>query len=103
LLPQTERPPRLPSEATARRDAFLRELRRLAPVIEEWNAGDYVEATYDSQTGDNDRALASLDRAIERNANLTVFAGVDPRLDALARDPRFASRLAAMKLAPPAP
>ncbi|HEV7764092.1 MAG TPA: tetratricopeptide repeat protein [Thermoanaerobaculia bacterium] len=53
----------------------------------------YTQACFFAQTRDADRAFAALDRAaIEQSMNL-MFAFVDPRLDPIRDDPRFADRL----------
>jgi eukaryotic-like serine/threonine-protein kinase len=48
--------------------------------------------------GDVDAAFAWLDRAVDEHSGPVVFAGVDPRLDALRGDPRFDALLVRLGL-----
>lgn len=58
----------------------------------------YVLACYYAGRDDPDRALAALDRAIDDHSPTVTFAAVDPRLDPLRRDARFAERLRRLRL-----
>ena len=83
-------------------EPFEKAYRRLEPVMHaadrEYIGHDYVLAAYYAQGGDRDRAFEHLDRAIEAHAALTIYLNVDPRLDNLRSDPRFAARLSKMNL-----
>jgi TolB-like protein len=49
----------------------------------------YTVATFHVQLGQNDKAFAELDKALENREYLIGFTKVDPRLDPLRDDPRF--------------
>jgi tetratricopeptide (TPR) repeat protein len=55
-------------------------------------------AILDSALGSNDRALADLERASLEHDHWLSFLRVDPRLDKLRSDPRFATLLSQVKL-----
>jgi DNA-binding winged helix-turn-helix (wHTH) protein/tetratricopeptide (TPR) repeat protein/TolB-like protein len=96
MNPRANVPVSLPHEP------FEKSYRRLEPVMlatdRDYIGHDYVLAAYYAQGGDRDRALEHLDRAIEAHAALTIYLNVDPRLDNLRSDPRFAARLRKMNL-----
>jgi hypothetical protein len=52
--------------------------------------------------GDHDAAFASLDRACEERAGYLVYLNVDPAVDPIRNDPRFAELLSKTKR-PPSP
>ncbi len=76
----------------------------LADAIERRKKGEYVSSNYIAEVyaalGDRDQAFDWLEKAIEtRDEELTVIK-VNPRLDPLRSDPRFANLLRRMNLAP---
>ena len=60
----------------------------------------YTVATIYDGLGDKAQALTWLEKAADERAFWLVFARVDPRLDGVRDDPRFAAVLKRMKLAP---
>ena len=62
---------------------------------------DYFLALYYAQLGNHDRAFALLDQAIDTHIPSVSYILVDPRIDNLRGDPRFAAALARMKLGRP--
>jgi adenylate cyclase len=50
--------------------------------------------------GDKDESFTWLERAFQERSSWLVWAGVEPRFDALRSDPRFTSLMAKMKLRP---
>jgi len=61
----------------------------------------YYFATVYAALGDKDSAFARLAQAVEERSVWTGWFGVDPDLDSLRSDPRFAALLKKMKLPPP--
>ena len=53
-------------------------------------------AALHAHRGDADRAFAELDRALRERTGALVWLRVDPALDPLRKDPRFARVTAAM-------
>lgn len=100
-------PPRPADAPPATHDDFLIAYRALEPlVLNNHKLGqfdDYLLAAYYSELGDPDRAFAALHRAVDTRAPAVCYLLVDPRLDPLRRDPRFAQVVARTKLAAPAP
>jgi hypothetical protein len=56
----------------------------------------------DAALGHTDRAFAELDQAIAARSGYATWLLVDPSLDPLRRDPRFAERLRRVGFAAPA-
>ncbi len=78
-------------------DAAAREA--LAALISDGgDANAYQEAQIYAQWGDHDRAFAALDVAVRLNDSGLTMLKVDPMLDPLRADPRFAERLIRMGL-----
>ena len=63
----------------------------------------YLVATIHAGLGENERALAWLERAYEERDYLLVMLRIDPRLDGLRPDPRFRDLLRRVGLAPEGP
>jgi serine/threonine-protein kinase len=57
----------------------------------------YYMAALHAHLGDRDRAFAELDRAVKERTGALVWTKVDPALDPLRQDPRFARVLAEVK------
>ena len=78
--------------------------RAMLPVITEgWHQGrvsPYSVANIHVALGDHDEAFAWLERALEDRDRMMANIKVHPRLDPLRGDPRFASLLTRMNLAP---
>ena len=70
------------------------EARRIVVDLEQLRSTEYVDAYYMAllydAVGDRDRAFAEMDRALEENSATLNIVDVDPKLDCLRRDPRFA-------------
>jgi len=66
-----------------------RALDRLLALSKERFVSSYDVATIYAGLGDSDKALSWLDKAVEERSDLLVYVQVDPRFDALHRDPRF--------------
>jgi TolB-like protein/Flp pilus assembly protein TadD len=70
----------------------------LAALIDGGDGSAYQEAQVYAQWGDRDRAFAALDAAVRLNDPGVLRLKMDPLLDPLRPDPRFAERLAAAGL-----
>ena len=84
---------------------FLKVYRRLDGFMDTGRRGgkfnDYFLALYHAQLGDRDRAFELLDQAIDKHIPSVSYIMVDPRIDNLRGDPRFAAALGRMKLGRP--
>ena len=75
----------------------------LPVIIEGWHRGSvspYSVANIHVALGDRDEAFVWLERALEDRDRMLTSLRVHPRLDPLRSDPRFASLLSRMNLAP---
>jgi len=75
----------------------------LPGILEWWRAGHvspYSVANIHVALGDRDQAFVWLERAFEDRDRMMTSLRVHPRLDSIRDDPRFASLLARMNLAP---
>ncbi|HEY6121822.1 MAG TPA: protein kinase [Pyrinomonadaceae bacterium] len=66
-----------------------RVLDRLLVISKERFVSSYDVATIYAGLGDREKALALLDKAVEERSDLLVYLQVDPRFDALHKDPGF--------------
>jgi len=66
-----------------------RALDRLLALSKERFVSSYDVATIYAGLGESDKALSWLDKAVEERSDLLVYVQVDPRFDALHKDPRF--------------
>lgn len=89
-----EEPVTLDPSMADRGAAFRRELRRLEPHLLERERArrtdTYTVACFYAQLEEPDKAFAALNRAIANQSMPAIFAFVDPRLESLRADPRFA-------------
>ena len=87
------------SKNTAGRKDEARELLKNCPPREsaEGNLTRSIGLVYIA-LGEFDQALAWLERAFESRAESMALLGVDPKLDPIRSDPRFASLLSRMNL-----
>jgi DNA-binding winged helix-turn-helix (wHTH) protein/tetratricopeptide (TPR) repeat protein len=93
--------PAVAGEATY--EDFRKAFAALEPfILENYKRGafdDYMVASYYAELGDATRAFDHLNRAVDAKVPVVCYLLVDPRLDPLRRDPRFATLLAKTKLA----
>jgi tetratricopeptide (TPR) repeat protein len=75
-------------------------LRELMDRSERRHVSPYLVATLHAGLGEHDRAFAWLEKAYEERDYLLVMLKVDPRLDTLRREARFASLLRRVGLSP---
>jgi tetratricopeptide (TPR) repeat protein len=87
----------IPSDVPDREPVFRKELRRFEPILvameRDKSVDPYVLACFYAQTGETDRAIAALDRAVDTQSYNAMFAFVDPRLDGIRGDRRFVQQL----------
>ncbi|HEX8171599.1 MAG TPA: protein kinase [Thermoanaerobaculia bacterium] len=76
--------------------ARAEEMTRMLNARREYLPPYYMAALY-AHLGDRDRAFAELDRALRERTGALVWTRVDPALDPLRDDPRFAKLLSAMR------
>ena len=76
----------------------VRDLDERLPALKNTGLDPYTLASFHAQTGDADLAFAALDRAAKLEQADTMFAYVDPRLDAIRQDPRFPGYLVRLGL-----
>ncbi len=62
------------------------------------NSSGYIAATRLAFIGDNDGAIANLERAVEAGEFLAVFAKSDPAFDRLRNEPRYRTAVSKMRL-----
>jgi TolB-like protein/Tfp pilus assembly protein PilF len=63
-----------------------------------WRVPPYLEACLQSALGERSKAFGSLDRAVAERSELVPFLAIDPRLDPLRADPRFARLIRRLRL-----
>jgi len=82
-----------------------REAREILQRIEEMSLREFVDpwsfCRQHMALGDHDKALHFLDRSFEERSTLALFAPIDPLLEPLRADPRFAAIVGRLRL--PAP
>jgi TolB-like protein/Flp pilus assembly protein TadD len=66
-----------------------------------WRVPPYWEACLQSALGERSKAFASLDRAVAERSELVPYLRIDPRLNPLRADPRFARLIRRLRLPPP--
>ena len=88
---------KLPTAALAVTEASAQKSDRARSLLGELDAA-YLRAVVESALGDRDAAFADLDRAVESHSSYLAYAKVDPMLDPLRSDPRFAALLERLHL-----
>jgi serine/threonine protein kinase/tetratricopeptide (TPR) repeat protein len=83
---------------SGRRVEALQTLDRLLDLSKRMHVSKYVIATVYVSLGEKDKAFDYLDRAFEEHSYLLGFLKIDPELDPLRKDARFAGLLQRMKL-----
>jgi len=77
------------------RNGRRREALDILANLEQRRAGEYVDAFYlalvEDALGRRDAAFRELERALEENSVMFFLMDVDPKLDGLRADPRFAA------------
>lgn len=81
-------------DQTGDRDAAARLMKELEKRGRREYLPPYYMAALYAHRGDRDRAFAELDRALRERTGALVWTKVDPALDALRADPRFAEVIA---------
>ena len=66
-----------------------------------WRVPPYLEACVQSALGERTKAFTSLDRAVAERSDLIPYLRIDPRLDPLRGDSRFARLIRKLRLPPP--
>ena len=59
---------------------------------------DYYLATFAAELGDGDKAFALLDKAADKYDQFVLFAKIDPAMEPLRGDPRYAVYLTKLGL-----
>ena len=59
---------------------------------------DYYLATFAAELGDRDKAFALLDKAADKYDQFVLFAKIDPAMEPLRGDPRYAVYLTKLGL-----
>jgi TolB-like protein/Tfp pilus assembly protein PilF len=63
-----------------------------------WRVPPYLEACMQAALGDRAKAFASLEQAVAERSELVPYLRIDPRLDPLRADPRFARLVRRLRL-----
>jgi tetratricopeptide (TPR) repeat protein len=82
---------------SGRRAEALQTLNRLLDLSKRMQVSKYVIATVYVSLGDNDKAFEYLGRAVEEHSFLLGFLKIDPEMDPLRKDARFAQLLQRMR------
>jgi predicted Zn-dependent protease len=86
--------------AANRRSEAQAILQQLSALSKERYVPSYPIAAIYAALGQKDEAFASLQKAYDEHDSWMDYLGLDPRLDGLRSDPRFAALLRRMNLVP---
>lgn len=86
--------------AAGRRDEAQATVRQLDALSKQQYVPPYPVAVIHAALGQKEEAFAWLERAYEQRDSWMDYLALDPRLDGLHSDPRFADLLRRLKLGP---